>query len=1779
MANAKTDFSISALVNPDTSRVQKILRQQNFIINADIRTRDAEQSIQRLNTVLQNTGRWNLDGFERINTQIQTGLSGVDNFGNRLTNLTRYIETFKNSIGDMEQRVTVMTENGIRLETTQTRIANGIQEITTDTRQFNETLNGLNTTVTQVTKTTTDTAGNTRRVVETTREWTDAAGRLNTEITTTNELGEQLAPTTRTISDNIRQTGDTAQQTANQVNGLGRSFSNAIATLTRYYLASLPIRTVQTIISETVETLRDFDNALIEFRKVSDLAGEGLTTYITKLTEMGEITGSTMQAMVEASTQFRKSGFSDEDSATLASVAEMYRNVADEEISAADSASFIIAQMKAFNIEAEDAMHIIDAVNEVSNHFAVSSADLATNIGKVSASLAVNGVEYEEVLGMMTAITEVTRNASTASRGLNMISSRLVQVLDDSSSTGKKLTEIYDDLGIALKDDEGQMRSTYDILKDLAKVWNSLSGDQQKYIALTSAGARQTQNFVALMKNFNTAIEATAMAYDSAGSAARENERVMDSISKKVEILRSEFQQLVLGEGGLQNFAKTVLDIGIALLKFANSDVGQVINGTALLLASFALINTVVNLMTTTAIPHLIESMVVLATKLIASSITSNTTALSLMGLTEAEAIAAAETMTLGEAFEMLTVAMLTNPAVLIIAGLTAAVVSLIVVTKNLNAELSESTKRLEEYSQSYRDAKQNVENLETSLKDIEEQIKKIENKKINITNPSELAQLEKESAELKEQEETIKRKLALAKQELEVARQQAEIEAKKNINAKTPSQFQRAYGSGGQIRVTAQEELDLAIEKHKELTETIENLRKEQEEYANSGENNAKKVEEYKNKIGELEEQLAEVDARGVEMANTLQQDADALTSTDESTQQLKSSVEASIDAWQEATGYEEEAKEQIEETNEEMEDQEDEIDELDKELEKLIQSLGMTETEFRGLEKAFGGNKEVLVSYLQGLAEARQKLADTSTVIDNLQDALTTASDALEEYNKNGYLTIDTFQSLMGISAQYLAALVNENGQLEINQTTLGNLVEQLKIAKIEELQEAAAMEIAANHTQSASTASANAVGNVANIGNTIQTTGNQAATAAGKVATFADEVSRLSGVKLGDMTAQDKKIINTYKDIAKEIANITVNTTKAGNAASSAGKKGAGAAKSAKDATKDLNKELEETKKKYDTIIKWISKQYDKEIDKIKKAKDEVVKAEEAKIKAKEKEKDAALDAIEKEIRALEREKNILKEQKEALDEKKQALKNEENEIVKSIEKRIKALEKERDALIKPVEERIKVLEKERDTILDSTQKEIDALTELKEQRTAYWDEQINALKEANKELKDNLELQEKLDALEKAKNTKVKIYKEGQGFVYDVDQNAVQKAQKELDEYLSQKAYEDELARLENLKKAEIDSYDQRLNELKKYKENVKKLYDEQINDLKKYKEETQENYNEQIEALKEFKETVQEEYEEQIEIINQDIEALEKHMDELDKHKDALEEHKDAIEENFEKEIEELERHKDAVEEAYDAEIATWEKYKQEFEDMVNAYEEQQNRLLFEQLTGIKDESNNWMTRLDNLAEFVRKYNEIQKQLDTGNTDVANDASMSQGSAPSSSSSSTGSKSSKRTVTNKNTSTNKSGGDAQYTPSYTTPVKTSGRAIGNINLSSHASGVSSIADNEIAIVGDSPNQELVIGSKLNGSLMSLGKGAGVVNANSATTLAGMLNQIGKYGASGFGSGGGTLNNNYNNDSLTINGVTIQGANITNPETFVNSLLNLKAEALQRAYSHR
>ena len=301
MATQKTDFSLSVNINPDTSKVQKTLdRLQTRINNGRplvINTQldfDTRRVQNKINTLFQSQ---RLEGFDRINTTIQRNLTSVDEFGNRIRGTIKYVETFKNSIGDVQERVTLLDRNATVLNQTLETIQHGIANVNTNTLSFQETINGVNTTVTQVTKTTTDTAGNMRQVIERTREWTDANGVLNKSVETLDADGNQLAPTLTTVSSDLRNVGENAEEANERIGLLERACNGLIQALQRE-----AIQLFHKALQETIQTVKEFDSALIEFQKVSDLTGESLTNYVAKLAEMGEKTGSTMQAMVEAAT-------------------------------------------------------------------------------------------------------------------------------------------------------------------------------------------------------------------------------------------------------------------------------------------------------------------------------------------------------------------------------------------------------------------------------------------------------------------------------------------------------------------------------------------------------------------------------------------------------------------------------------------------------------------------------------------------------------------------------------------------------------------------------------------------------------------------------------------------------------------------------------------------------------------------------------------------------------------------------------------------------------------------------------------------------------------------------------------------------------------------------------------------------------------------------------------------------------------------------------------------------------------------------------------------------------------------------------------------------------------------------------------------------------------------------------------------------------------------------------------------------------------------------------
>lgn len=90
-------------------------------------------------------------------------------------------------------------------------------------------------------------------------------------------------------------------------------------------------------------------------------------------------------------------------------------------------------------------------------------------------------------------------------------------------------------------------------------------------------------------------------------------------------------------------------------------------------------------------------------------------------------------------------------------------------------------------------------------------------------------------------------------------------------------------------------------------------------------------------------------------------------------------------------------------------------------------------------------------LDEFYNKLKEAKKKTKDFASAnkelndsLDKIQSAYQTASTAIEEYNENGYISVDTFQSLMELEPEYLNLLMDENGTLALTSENLYKLTE---------------------------------------------------------------------------------------------------------------------------------------------------------------------------------------------------------------------------------------------------------------------------------------------------------------------------------------------------------------------------------------------------------------------------------------------------------------------------------------------------------------------------------------------------------------------------------------------------------------------------------------------------------------------------------------------------------------------------------------------------------------
>lgn len=267
-----------------------------------------------------------------------------------------------------------------------------------------------------------------------------------------------------------------------------------------------------------------------------------------------------------------------DESAELANAALIYKNVGDGIDDISDASESVISTMKAFNIEASNAMLIVDKFNEVGNNFAISSKGVGDALLRSASAMAAANNTLDETIALITAANSVVQDPDKVGTTLKTVSMFLraakTEVEEAGESTdgmAESVSELRDELlsltggKVDIQIDESTFKSTYQIMKELSQVWGELSDISQANILEMIGGKRNSNVVSALLTNFSIAEDVLKTSAESAGSALAENEKYLDSINGKVAQFQAAFESLsaaFISSG----FVKGVVDFGTGVL-------------------------------------------------------------------------------------------------------------------------------------------------------------------------------------------------------------------------------------------------------------------------------------------------------------------------------------------------------------------------------------------------------------------------------------------------------------------------------------------------------------------------------------------------------------------------------------------------------------------------------------------------------------------------------------------------------------------------------------------------------------------------------------------------------------------------------------------------------------------------------------------------------------------------------------------------------------------------------------------------------------------------------------------------------------------------------------------------------------------------------------------------------------------------------------------------------------------------------------------------------------
>lgn len=348
--------------------------------------------------------------------------------------------------------------------------------------------------------------------------------------------------TEKSIQDTSVRLSDFNNNLNKQSSSLGRVFK-------QFTLYAVALRTAKKALREATATIKEVDRALTEQAMVTGITRKQAYNLLTTYQNMASRLGSTTKEVSSTMTQFLRQGRSIEEATKLTEAAVSAAKIAG--ISASESINYLTTAVNGFRLSADDAMKVSDKFAAVAATAAVSYDEIAIALSKVAAQANLAGMSIDYTTALLTKGIETTREApETIGTALKTVIARMREMTDygetlegDTNINNVESQLAY--IGIALRDNNGELRSTEDVLNDLGKQWDDLNANQQAAIAKALAGTRQQSRLIAMMQDYERVIELQEIAEQSQGATMAQMATYMEGMDAALNKVSVAWEKIV----------------------------------------------------------------------------------------------------------------------------------------------------------------------------------------------------------------------------------------------------------------------------------------------------------------------------------------------------------------------------------------------------------------------------------------------------------------------------------------------------------------------------------------------------------------------------------------------------------------------------------------------------------------------------------------------------------------------------------------------------------------------------------------------------------------------------------------------------------------------------------------------------------------------------------------------------------------------------------------------------------------------------------------------------------------------------------------------------------------------------------------------------------------------------------------------------------------------------------------------------------------------------------